>query len=129
MDRTVAGVSMSEAAHNDSSVSDPSRQTPVGSGGQPTTAGDGATPIEEVRSPAWPTIPGYEVLGFIGSGGQGDVYQARDVGLDRVVALKVLRDSHSTGQEQLARFRREGQVIARLNHPNIVGIYGFDEHG
>ncbi|HMF15449.1 MAG TPA: serine/threonine-protein kinase, partial [Gemmataceae bacterium] len=74
-----------------------------------------------------PKIPGYELLGFVGSGGQGDVYRARHLGLDHVVALKILRDSHGTGREQLARFRREAHVIARLDHPGIVRIHGFDE--
>jgi serine/threonine protein kinase len=74
-----------------------------------------------------PAIPGYAILGFVGSGGQGDVYRARHLGLDHTVALKILRDSHGTGHEQLARFRREAHVIARLDHPGIVRIHGFDE--
>jgi serine/threonine protein kinase len=76
-----------------------------------------------------PPIAGYEILGFIGSGGQGDVYRARHIGLDRTVALKVLRDSPGDGQSHLARFRREARVIARLDHANIVRVHSFDESG
>jgi len=98
---------------------------------QPTTAGSPAAPIPSAGPSGreLPKIPGYELLGFVGSGGQGDVYRARHLGLDHVVALKILRDSHGTGHEQLARFRREAHVIARLDHPGIVRIHGFDESG
>src|SRR5947208_16431702 len=104
---------MSPAVPNDFGPPGQSRHPPAGSGMQPTASGTNATPppIEGPRSsePA-PAIPGYEILGFVGSGGQGDVYRARHVGLDRTVALKILRDSQGSGQ--LARFRREGRVIA-----------------
>jgi serine/threonine protein kinase len=95
-------------------------------GGQPTSSGPpGATPPADAEQ--LPAVSGYEILGVIGSGGQGVVYQARHIGLDRIVALKILRDSQESGPEQGARFRREARVIARLDHPNIVRIYGFDE--
>src|SRR5262249_62055850 len=76
----------------------------------------------------WPRIPGYEIQAFIDSGGQGDVYRARQVRLERVVALKVLRDRAAGDPEQLARFHREGRLSARLDHPNIVRLYHHDEH-
>jgi serine/threonine protein kinase len=73
-------------------------------------------------------IPGYEILTELGRGGMGRVYQARDVHLNRVVALKVLPAGPSVASETLARFRSEGQAVARLQHANIVQIYGLIEH-
>ena len=71
----------------------------------------------------------YEVLGAIGAGGMGEVYRARDTTLNREVALKVLPDLFASDPERLARFRREAQVLASLNHPNIAAIFGFEETG
>ena len=73
-------------------------------------------------------IGGYEILECIGSGGMGEVYRARDEKLRRDVALKVLRTDLSVDKERLLRFRREAQVLAALNHPNIAHIFGFEEH-
>ena len=71
----------------------------------------------------------YEVLSLLGAGGMGEVYRARDTNL-RDVALKVLPDSFALDSERLARFRREAQVLASLNHPHIASIYGLEEsHG
>jgi serine/threonine protein kinase len=72
-----------------------------------------------------PTVSGYEVLGFMGEGGMGVVYRARHVGLDRPVALKVLRGG---GSKRLARFRAEALADARLQHPHIVQIFEVGEH-
>jgi serine/threonine protein kinase/Tol biopolymer transport system component len=69
----------------------------------------------------------YEVLSALGSGGMGDVFRARDTKLNRDVALKVPRDGGAPGADRLARFKREAQVVASLNHPNIATIYGFEE--
>ena len=69
----------------------------------------------------------YEVLALIGAGGMGEVYQARDTKLGRDVALKVLPGSFILDLERLARFKREAQVLASLNHPNIGGIYGLED--
>ena len=66
----------------------------------------------------------YEVAGAIGSGGMGEVYRARDTKLGREVALKVLPDSFAHDTDRLARFKREAQVLASLNHPHIAQIYG-----
>ncbi len=69
----------------------------------------------------------YEILSVIGSGGMGKVYRARDTKLNRDVALKVLPDPFSSDPERLARFRREAQFLASLNHPSVAAIYGFEE--
>lgn len=71
----------------------------------------------------------YEIVGLIGAGGMGEVYRARDTKLNREIALKVLPASFATDAGRLARFRREAQMLAALNHPNIASIYGFDDSG
>ncbi len=68
-----------------------------------------------------------EVLSAIGVGGMGEVYRARDTKLNRQVALKVLPESFASDPERLSRFKREAQVLASLNHPNIAAIYGLEE--
>jgi serine/threonine-protein kinase len=69
----------------------------------------------------------YEILAPIGAGGMGEVYRARDTKLKREVALKVLPDSFARDPERMARFQREAEVLASLNHPNIAAIYGVEE--
>ncbi len=69
----------------------------------------------------------YEVQGLLGAGGMGEVYRARDMRLNREVALKVLPEAVAFDAERLARFKREAQVLASLNHPNIAAIYGLEE--
>jgi serine/threonine-protein kinase len=69
----------------------------------------------------------YEVLSLIGSGGMGEVYRARDSRLNRDVAIKVLSSEVAADHDRLARFEREAQVLASLNHPNIANIYGVDD--
>jgi serine/threonine protein kinase len=69
----------------------------------------------------------YEITAQIGAGGMGIVYRARDSRLQRDVALKVLPDVFANDPERLARFQREAQVLASLNHPNIAAIYGLEE--
>jgi serine/threonine-protein kinase len=69
----------------------------------------------------------YEVLSLIGVGGMGEVYRARDTKLRRDVAIKVLPEEFSGDKERLARFEREAQALASLNHPNIAAIYGFEQ--
>ena len=69
----------------------------------------------------------YEILALLGAGGMGEVYRARDSRLGREVALKILPDSFTDDPARLARFRREAQILAALNHPHIAQIYGLDE--
>jgi Tol biopolymer transport system component len=71
----------------------------------------------------------YEIIAPIGAGGMGEVYRARDTKLNRVVALKILPDAFALDGDRIARFRREAQVLAALNHPNIAAIYGFEDSG
>ena len=70
----------------------------------------------------------YQVLSLIGRGGMGEVYRARDTKLGRDVALKILPLELARNPEHEARFKREAQVLASFNHPNIASIYGVEEH-
>ena len=74
-------------------------------------------------------IGSYEVVGSLGAGGMGEVYRARDAKLARDVALKLLPAAFADDPERLARFDREAQVLASLNHPHIAQIYGFEQSG
>jgi TolB-like protein/cytochrome c-type biogenesis protein CcmH/NrfG len=70
----------------------------------------------------------YEVLSLLGAGGMGEVYRARDTKLNRDVALKILPDAFALDGDRLARFRREAQALASLNHAHIVTIFSIEEH-
>jgi serine/threonine protein kinase len=72
---------------------------------------------------AQPSFPNYEILGLLGKGGMGVVYKARQKGLDRIVALKVLRPGVDDDEEGIKRFLNEARSAARLQHPNIVSIH------
>jgi eukaryotic-like serine/threonine-protein kinase len=85
----------------------------------------GQLPMQSDAAEELPIVPGYEIVGLLGEGGMGVVYRARHVGLDRPVALKVLRGG---GGKRLARFRAEALADARLQHPNIVQIFEIGEH-
>jgi serine/threonine protein kinase/Tol biopolymer transport system component len=71
----------------------------------------------------------YDILSTIGAGGMGEVYRARDRRLKRDVALKVLPESFTTDPDRLARFQREAEVLAALNHPHIAHIHGVEDSG
>jgi serine/threonine protein kinase len=102
----------------------PHRQPAPGATG-PTLDPSGLAPA--VVDLGEPTVPGYEILGDLGRGGQSIVYKARQLALQRTVALKMLRTSHQASPGHLARFRAEAAVIARLQHPHIVQIYDVGE--
>ena len=72
-------------------------------------------------------IAHYDVTALIGEGGMGQVWQATDTKLNRDVALKILPEAFATDPDRLARFQREAQVLASLNHPGIAAIYGIEE--
>jgi Tol biopolymer transport system component len=69
----------------------------------------------------------YEIIAAVGAGGMGEVFRARDTKLGREVAIKVLPAAFAQDHERVSRFKREAQILASLNHPNIAGIYGLEE--
>lgn len=85
---------------------------------------------QPTRSPeSLPSIPGYEMLGDLGRGGMGVVYKARQVGLNRLVALKMIKGGEFANEEERARFHAEAEAVARLQHPNVVQIHEVGEVG
>ena len=95
----------------------------------PTEAGQGASaksapPTHEELAAAFPQL---EILELIGQGGMGFVFKARQPKLDRLVALKILPQSLAADPAFAERFTREGRVLARLNHPNIVTVHDFGQ--
>jgi hypothetical protein len=74
-------------------------------------------------------FPQLEILGLLGAGGMGAVYRARQRGLDRMVALKILPPQFSADLSFAERFAREARTLARLNHPNIVDVYDLGQTG
>ncbi|HLE20323.1 MAG TPA: protein kinase, partial [Vicinamibacteria bacterium] len=75
------------------------------------------------------SIAHYRITDKIGQGGMGEVYRATDTKLNRDVALKLLPDLFARDPDRMARFSREAQVLASLNHPNIASIHGLEESG
>src|SRR5262245_39287861 len=69
----------------------------------------------------------YEVAALVGEGGMGQVYRARDTKLGRSVAIKVLPEEVQADPERIARFEREAQLLAALNHPHIAALFGMEE--
>ncbi len=76
----------------------------------------------------FPQVPGYEIVAELGRGGMAVVYKARQLALDRLVALKMVLDGGALGGEEVSRVRIEAEAIARLQHPNIVRLYEVGTH-
>ncbi len=74
-------------------------------------------------------IPGYQIQERVGEGGMGVVYRARQVSMDRVVALKVLSEKYSANSEFIDRFIREARAAGRLNHPNVIHVHDVSKAG
>src|SRR5215471_11559294 len=72
-------------------------------------------------------IGAYEITGALGAGGMGEVYRARDTRLKRDVALKILPPAVASDRDRVARFEREAELLAALNHPNIAQIHGVED--
>ena len=79
--------------------------------------------IDEKSEPIDIDIPGYTILEVVGTGGMGIVYQARQLSMDRVVALKVLNERYSNNAEFVDRFIREARAAGKLNHPNVIHVH------
>ena len=69
----------------------------------------------------------YEIVSAIGAGGMGEVYRARDTKLRREIAIKILPEIFASDAGRVARFQREAELLATLNHPHIAAIYGIDD--
>ena len=85
-----------------------------------------AHPISVALGPGT-RLGAYDILSHLGAGGMGEVYRARDTKLGREIALKLLPSAFTTDLDRVARFKREAQLLASLNHPHIGAIYGLDE--
>jgi len=100
--------------------------------GRPNRPGFGLTgSLPPIITPLTPgaRLGPYEVVSLLGAGGMGEVYRAKDTKLKREVALKVLPVEVSTDRDRVARFQREAEVLASLNHPHIAQIYGLEQTG
>src|SRR5579871_6154149 len=94
---------------------------------QSADAGQATTPETAAGAEDWPVIPGYEILGELGKGSMGVVWRARRLGLERVVALKMIRAGARASPEELARFRTEAALQSRVHHLNVVQIFEIGE--
>ncbi|QEH34555.1 Serine/threonine-protein kinase PknB [Aquisphaera giovannonii] len=94
-----------------------------GSGADSSPGGRPAAPSRRM-----PGLPGYELLSELGRGGMGVVYKAREVRLNRLVAVKMILAGHYSGADSVARLLAEAETVARLDHPNVVQIYAIGDH-
>lgn len=97
--------------------------------GDPDSTGpDARTAPAGRRSPGpLPSLPGFEILEELGRGGMGVVFKARQIDLDRIVAVKLIRTGPLAGTEEMERFRTEARAIARLSHPGVVQVFSFGQ--
>jgi tetratricopeptide (TPR) repeat protein len=86
-------------------------------------------PPTHERGPGFPRVTGFEVLEVLGAGGMGIVYKARQIRLDRLVALKMIRAGAGARPSDLARFEAEARAVAAIEHPNIIRIFEIGEYG
>src|SRR5262245_35950598 len=96
--------------------------------GSPVTTPEEAGPGDGARLPPGLAPPGYDLVSELGRGGMGVVYQARQHGLERLVALKMVRWGGQASDQEVARFRTEAEAVGRLAHPHVVQVYAFGEH-
>jgi serine/threonine protein kinase/Flp pilus assembly protein TadD len=99
----------------------------VAPGTDGTRSRDCAIVVQRLLPPDWPSVPGLELEEVLGYGGMGVVYRARQVALDRDVAVKFLRDAHRSDSGRRERFLQEARAVARLRHPHLVQLYEFGE--
>jgi serine/threonine protein kinase len=102
-------------------------ETQAGSGSNPSGTPNMAGPPPPTIAELAPRFPQLEIIEFLGQGGMGMVYKARQLTLDRLVALKILPMERSEGRSFTERFTQEARALARLNHPNIVAVYDFGQ--
>src|SRR6188474_904139 len=79
--------------------------------------------------PASTRIGPYEIVGWLGAGGMGEVYRARDPRLEREVAIKLISETFATNSSRVRRFEQEARAAGQLNHPNILAVYDVGIHG
>src|ERR1051325_6246393 len=97
----------------------------INTGDDPDTSSFAAPTVEEIAK----LFPQFEIIGFIGKGGMGAVYKARQPALDRFIALKILSPAAAGDAGFAERFSREARALAKLTHPNIVAVYDFGATG
>src|SRR4051812_32518968 len=87
------------------------------------------TELEQTAVKSIDSVPGYELLGTVGAGAVGTVYRARQLKLDRIVAVKVIQHDKLPDRALAARFELEAKALAKLHHPGIVQVYDFGQQG